>query len=53
MTQAHEISTIYGFIDFEKQQIRTVRGNVEMYDIKGCHKYLTLAELFEWYIKYK
>ncbi len=52
LASSFSLSTIYGFLDFEKQQVKTVRGSVEMYDVKGCHKYLTFSELFEWYVKY-
>lgn len=39
------------FIEFEKSQKRSIRGNTTMYDVKGHYKYLTLSELFEHYIK--
>lgn len=44
------LSTIQSFLEFEKQQKKTMRGNIEMYDIKGHHKYLTFSELFNWYV---
>lgn len=44
------LSTIQSFLEFEKEQKKTMRGNIEMYDIKGHHKYLTFNELFNWYV---
>ena len=37
------------FLDFESKQKKSIRGGVEMYDIKGQYKYLTLSELFEYW----
>lgn len=44
------LSTIQSFLEFEKEQKKTMRGNIEMYDIKGHHKYFTFSELFNWYV---
>ena len=44
------LSTILYFLEFEKEQKKILRGEIEMYDIKYHHKYLTFHELFEWYI---
>lgn len=44
------LSTIQSFLEFEKEQKKTMRGNIEMYDIKGHHRYLTFSELFNWYV---
>lgn len=41
---------IKDFLEFEKEQKKTMRGNIKMYDIKGYYKYLTLSELFNWYV---
>lgn len=43
-------SLIFGFIEFEKNQPKTMRGDALMYDVKGFHKYLTISELFDYYI---
>jgi hypothetical protein len=45
------IQKIHSFLEFEKEQNKIFRGELVLYDINGCHKYLTLSELFEWYIK--
>ncbi len=50
VSSSFSISTIQSFLEFEKEQKKIIRGNIEMYDIKGHHKYLTLAELFNWYV---
>ena len=52
MEAVKNIDQLLNFIEFEKKQKREDRGEQIMYDIKGCHKYLTFSELFEWYIKY-
>ncbi len=52
-TEFFNINTVESFIEFEKQQKKSIRGNTTMYDIVGSYKYLTLSELFEWYIKHK
>ena len=44
------LSTIQSFLEFEKEQKKTMRGNIEMYDIKGHHRYITFSELFNWYV---
>ena len=44
---------IENFSSFEKEQQKVKRGDIEMYDVKGYYKYLTLGELFVyWYKKY-
>ena len=50
VSSSFSLSTIQSFLDFEKEQKKTLRGNIEMYDIKGHHKYLTFSELFNWYV---
>lgn len=44
------MNILYGFIDFEKTQKRSVISNDVMYDVKGYYKYLTFSELFDYYI---
>lgn len=50
VSSSFSLSTIQSFLDFEKEQKKTLRGNIEMYDIKGHYKYLTFSELFNWYV---
>lgn len=50
VSSSFSLSTIQSFLEFEKEQKKTMRGGIEMYDIKGLHKYLTLSELFNWYV---
>ena len=38
------------FVDFEKSQTKTERGGRTMYDVKGHYKYLTLSDLFEYFM---
>mgnify|MGYP003591885501 CR=1 FL=1 len=38
------------FVGFEKSQIKTERGGRTVYDVKGYYKYLTLSELFEYFM---
>ena len=41
---------IQNFLDFKSKQKKSIRGGVEIYDIKGHYKYLSLSELFDyWY----
>jgi ABC-type phosphate transport system auxiliary subunit len=40
-----------GFLEFEKNQSKTERGGMILYDIKGHYKYLTFSELLDYYIK--
>lgn len=40
---------INDFIDFENNQTKTNRGGIVMYDVKGHYKYLSLAELFDYW----
>jgi hypothetical protein len=40
---------ITGFTKFEESCKKEVRGGVTMYDIKGCHKWLTIKELITYY----
>ena len=44
------MNKLESFIDFEKYQKKVMRGDIEMYDIKGHYEYLTFNELFDWYI---
>lgn len=37
------------FIQFERSQIKTIRGGQLYYDVKGHYKYLTLLELWEYF----
>lgn len=46
-----ETTDLLDFVEFEKQQIKSNRGGVEMYDVKGHYKYLTLSELVDYYFK--
>lgn len=39
-----------GFMAYEGCQRKEIRGGVVMYDVKGCHKYLTVLELFDIYL---
>ena len=50
VSSSFSIPTIQSFLEFEKEQEKIMRGNIEMYDIKGHHKYFTFAELFNWYV---
>ena len=50
VSSSFSLSTIQSFLYFEKEQKKTLRGNIEMYDIKGHYKYLTFSELFNWYV---
>jgi len=50
VSSSFSLSTLQSFLDFEKEQKKVMRGEVEMYDIKGHHKYLTFSELFNWYV---
>lgn len=50
VSSSFSLSTIQSFLEFEKEQKKTMRGNIEMYDIKGHYKYLTYSELFNWYV---
>jgi hypothetical protein len=36
---------------FRNSQPTTIRGGVLYYDVKGHYKFLTEAELFEYYLK--
>jgi hypothetical protein len=42
---------INGFFDFRESTPKEMRGDRLMYDVKGCYKYLTESELFDYYIK--
>ena len=44
---------VQSFIDFESEQKKSVRSGIEMYDVKGFHKYLSLSELLDYYLTYK
>ena len=50
VSSSFSLSTLQSFLDFEKQQKKVMRGEIEMYDLKGHHKYLTFSELFNWYV---
>ena len=50
VSSSFSLSTLQSFLDFEKEQKKVMRGEIEMYDIKGHHKYLTFSELFNWYV---
>lgn len=39
------------FLNFKDNQQISIRGGETMYDVKGHYKYLTLSELFYYYIK--
>ena len=52
VSSSFSIATIQSFLEFEKEQKKIMRGNIEMYDIKGHHKYLTFAELFKCYVSW-
>lgn len=43
------MDTIQNFLYYESKQSKSIRGGVEMYDIKGHYKYLTLSELFDYW----
>lgn len=43
------MENLISFLDFESNQKKSIRGGVEMYDVKGCYKYLTLSELFDYW----
>lgn len=47
-TKGREVMEL--FIEFEKGQKKTVRGGIEMYDVKGEYKYLTFSELFQLFL---
>lgn len=40
-----------GFWDFVASAQKVLRGGIEMYDVNGYYKYLTLHELFQYYQK--
>ena len=40
---------INAFLEFESNQKKSIRGGVEMYDIKGHYKFLSLSELFDYW----
>lgn len=42
---------ICGFADFEKNQRTIMIAGEKMYDIKGHYKWMTMSELFEYYLK--
>lgn len=44
-------NTVLQFIDFEKQQRKSNRSGIEMYDVKGHYKYLTFSELVDYYFQ--
>jgi hypothetical protein len=50
VSSSFSLSTLQSFLDFEKEQKKVMRGEIEMYDLKGHHKYLTFSELFNWYV---
>lgn len=43
------MNQLLNFLDFESKQPKSIRGGVEMYDVKSHYKYLTLSELFEYW----
>ena len=43
------MSHLLNFLDFVNETPKSIRGGVEMYDVKGHYKYLTLSELFEYW----
>jgi hypothetical protein len=43
------MNILQNFINFESKQSKSIRGGVEMYDIKGYYKYLTFSELFDYW----
>lgn len=43
------MNQLLNFLDFESKQPKSIRGGVEMYDVKGYYKYLTLGELFHYW----
>lgn len=40
---------VLAFIEFEKSCKQEMRGGILMYDIKGCHRWLTLEGLFKYW----
>jgi len=50
VSSSFSLSTLQSFLDFEKEQKKVMRGEIEMYDLKGHHKFLTFSELFNWYV---
>lgn len=40
---------LQNFLDFESKQPKSIRSGIEMYDVKGHYKYLTLGELFQYW----
>lgn len=43
------MNNFLNFLDFESKQPKSIRGGVEMYDVKGYYKYLTIGELFQYW----
>jgi len=41
----------FGFMEYERRQKRTVLGGNVMYDVLGEYKYITLPELFNYYME--
>lgn len=39
------------FVNFKNSCKKEMRGGKEMYDVKGCHKWLTISELFQYWYK--
>jgi len=44
-------NTVLSFLDFEKSCKKEKRGGIEMYDVKGHYKWMSLTELYEYYFK--
>jgi hypothetical protein len=42
---------IQKFFEFESSLKKEIRGGIVMYDVKGHYKFLTLPELYEYWIK--
>ncbi len=42
------MNQLQNFLDFESKQPKSIRGGVEMYDVKGYYKYINLGELFQY-----
>lgn len=40
---------VSSFIEFEKSCKKEIRGGIEMYDVKGHYKWLSLSELFKYW----
>jgi hypothetical protein len=45
------MNKLIGFLEFESNQLKSERGGMILYDVKGHYKYLTFSELLDYYIK--